>query len=112
MNCIRPSPALTLRGADSAESGVCPATESSESAELAASELVGCHGRGFPEESIPTGDTSVVSRSVSSSAATGRVGNDVAKRAAVTTNALAAKVIEFRKFFTLNNLASEYEQRS
>jgi len=54
----------------------------------------------------------VVSRSVSSSAATGRVENDVAKRAAVTTNALAAKVIEFRKFFTLNNLASEYEQRS
>ena len=112
MSCIRPSPVMALLGADSAESDSCPATESSESAELAASELLGCHDREFPEESMPTGDTSVVSRSVSSSAVAGSARDDVASRAVVTTSVLATKVIEFRNFFTLNNLASEYEQRS
>ena len=111
MNCTRSSPAMTLLGADSVESGLCPGTESSESAGPAASELSGCHGREFPEESMPTGDASVVSMSGSSSAAAGRAGDNVATRAVVTRSALAIEVIEFRKFFTLINLTSEYEQR-
>ena len=60
---------------------------------------------------MPTGDASVVYMSGSSSAAAGRAGDNVASRAVVTRSALAIEVIEFRKFFTLTNLTSEYEQR-